>query len=105
MRRSDQISPSQHADVWATCHRLADAVRRWWDDVDAIVYRSRTTPAASSNLAFFATEPFETESWPLADRADVIADLVLQHGFTVGWDITSWGPSAAIRETLGHGTT
>lgn len=83
----DRVSTGQHPNVWATCHRLADAALRWWDDVDAIVYRSRTTPATSSNLAFFATEQFETESWPLAKRTEVIADLVLRHGFTVGWDI------------------
>jgi hypothetical protein len=83
----DQISTCQHPDVWATCHRLADAVRRWWDDVDAVVYRSRTTPATSANYAFFADDPFTVESWRLADRTDVLTELVLRHGFTAGWDI------------------
>ncbi|EUA52325.1 hypothetical protein I553_2511 [Mycobacterium xenopi 4042] len=40
----DQISTGQHPEVWDTCHRLADAVKRWWSDLDAIVYRPRTTP-------------------------------------------------------------
>jgi hypothetical protein len=83
----DQISTGQHPDVWATCHRVADAVRRWWDDVDAVVYRSRTTPETSANYAFFSGDPFMVESWRLADRTDVLTELVLRHGFTAGWDI------------------
>ncbi len=83
----DQISTGQHAAVWDTCHRLADAARRWWDDLDAVVYRSRTTPETSVNVAFFASDPFEIESWVFADRPDVLADLVLRHGFTLGWHV------------------
>jgi hypothetical protein len=83
----DQISTGQHAQVWDTCHRLADAARRWWDQLDAIVYRSRTTPTTSANFAFFTHDAFAIESWPLADRTDILTDLVLRNGFTVGWDI------------------
>ena len=82
----DQISTGQHPDVWDTCHRLADAVRRWWTDLDAIVYRSRTTPESSANLAFFADDGFDIQSWRLADRRDILTDLVLSNGFTIGWD-------------------
>jgi hypothetical protein len=87
LRVDDQISTGQHADVWDTCHRLADAARRWWDDLDAIVYRSRTTPQTSANVAFFADDAFDIESWVLADRPDILTDLVLRHGFTIGWDL------------------
>jgi hypothetical protein len=86
----DQISTGQHAAVWATCQRLAAAARRWWDDpdaVDAIVYRSRTTPETSVNFAFFATEAFAIESAPLQSRPELLAELVLRHGFTVAFDI------------------
>lgn len=83
----DQISTGQQPAVWDTCHRLADAVRGWWDDLDAIVYRSRTTPATSINVAFLAADAFRVDTWPLAERVDVLADLVLRHGFTVGWDL------------------
>ncbi len=86
----DQINTGQHPDVWDTCHRLADAVRRWWpepDGLDALVYRPRTTPETSVNYAFFALDAFKTESWPLAERVDVLANLVLRHGFTVGWEL------------------
>jgi hypothetical protein len=83
----DQISTGQHAAVWDTCHRLADAARRWWTDLDAIVYRSRTTPDTSFNMAFFAVDAFAIRSWKLADRTDILTDLVLRHGFTVSWDL------------------
>ncbi len=86
----DQINTGQHDDVWATCHRLADAVNRWWpptDALDALVYRPRTTPETSINYAFFALEPFTFESWPLSERTDVLTELVLRHGFTVGWEL------------------
>lgn len=88
----DQISTGQHPAVWATCQRLADAVRSWWpgpadpDTLDALVYRPRTTPETSVNFAFFATVAFTVESSPLAERPDVLADLVLHHGFTVSFD-------------------
>lgn len=78
----DQVSTGQHPQVWTTCQRLADSARHWWPDLDAIVYRSRTTPENSANYAFFGTAAFTVESWPLAERVDVLADLVLRHGFT-----------------------
>ena len=83
----DQISTGQHPDVWATCHRLVDAAGRWWTDIDAIVYRSRTTPESSLNYAFFGDDGFDVESWPLGERIDVLTALVLYHGFTINWDI------------------
>jgi hypothetical protein len=83
----DQISTGQHPDVWAACHRLVDAARRWWTDIDAIVYRSRTTPESSLNFAFFGDDGFDVESWPLDERIDVLTALVLYEGFTVNWDL------------------
>jgi RES domain len=83
----DQISTGQHPDVWAACHRLVDAARRWWTDIDAIVYRSRTTPESSLNYAFFGDDGFDVESWPLDERIDVLTALVLYEGFTVNWDL------------------
>src|SRR6202000_2234506 len=74
----DQINTGQHPDVWATCHRLADAVKRWWPAphaLDALVYRPRTTPETSINYAFFALEPFTHESWSLAEPQEVSPNL------------------------------
>lgn len=89
LRIDDRISTGQHPEVWDTCQRLADAVRDWWDDLDGIVYRSRTTPATSSNLAFFSSEPLGFAAWTLADRPDVLSDLALHDGFTVAWDLAA----------------
>jgi hypothetical protein len=87
LQLDDQISTGQHPDVWATCHRLADAVGSWWTDIDAIAYRSRTTPETSLNFAFFADDPFDIDCWTLRNRSDVLTDLVLHRGFTVNWDL------------------
>jgi hypothetical protein len=87
LKVDDQISTGQHRDVWATCHRLVDAVRRWWPDIDAIVYRSRTTPESSMNYALFTDDGFDIESWRLGKRIGVLTGLVLHEGFTVNWDI------------------
>jgi hypothetical protein len=83
----DQISTGQHDAVWDTCQHLADAARRWWPDLNAIVYRSRTTPEVSVNYALFGIDGFAHESWPLAHRVDVLVDLVLREGFTVDWNL------------------
>jgi hypothetical protein len=87
MQVDDQISTGQHAAVWATCHLLADASRRWWSDLDAIVYRSRTTPESSVNYALFSSEAFAIHSWRLGSRNDILAELVLRQYFTIGWDL------------------
>jgi RES domain len=83
----DQINTGQHEVVWGSCQHLADAARAWWPDLDAIVYRSRTTPSSSVNYAFFGADGFTHQVWPLAERTDVLIDLVLREGFTVDWDI------------------
>jgi hypothetical protein len=83
----DQISTGQQDAVWDTCQRLADAARTWWSDLGAIVYRSRTTPQQSTNYAFFTQRPFRTRVWRLAERADVLTELVLRQRFTIDWGI------------------
>lgn len=80
----DRISTSHDPAVWEACHRLADAVRGWWPDgIDGLVYRSRTTPQTSMNLAFFSTEPFAVSSRVLSTCTDELDALVIDHGFTV----------------------
>lgn len=81
----DRISTGREDNVWEACHRLADAARGWWDDLDGLVYRSRTTPGTSVNLAFFSIDGFEAEYWPLNQCGDHFDDLVLHHHFTVGF--------------------
>lgn len=82
----DRINTGHEGFVWDACHRLADAVRHWWPDLDGIVYRSRTTPASSYNLAFFSTDAFTVDSQVLGVCHHELDDLVLHHHFTVDFD-------------------
>ena len=80
----DQISTSRSDPWWDAAHRLTDAAHQWWGGhVQGIVYRSRTTPETSTNLAFFAHAPLAGTSVPLETRADLLDRLVLTRGFTV----------------------
>jgi hypothetical protein len=80
----DQISTSRSDPWWDAAHRLTDAVQQWWGDyVQGIVYRSRTTPETSTNLAFFRHAPLHGTSAPLATRPDLLDRLVLTRGFAV----------------------
>jgi hypothetical protein len=51
--------------------------------VEGIVYRSRTTPETSTNLAFFAHAPLAGDSVRLDSRADLLDRLVLTRHFAV----------------------
>lgn len=82
----DRISTSHEPKVWEACHGLADAVRRWWPDLDGIVYRSRTTPESSANVAFFASDGFAVQARPLRSCSAELDDLVLHHQVTVDFD-------------------
>ena len=82
----NRISTGHEPAIWDACHRLADAVRHWWDDLDGIVYRARTTPASSFNVAFFSIDGLAVSSRPLADCSGELDALILRHGFTVGFD-------------------
>ncbi len=80
----DRISTSHEGPVWTACHRLANAVTGWWDNVDGIMYRSRTTPQTSVNVAFFSLDGLDVEqSRVLATCVDECDELVLHHQFTV----------------------
>lgn len=83
LRLDDQISTSR-SDPWWDAHRLTDAVCAWWGEhVHGIVYRPRTTPESSTNLAFFAHAPLAGTSMPLGTHSNLLDRLVLTRGFTV----------------------
>ena len=82
----DRISTAKEESVLDSCHRLADCCPKWWPDLDGLVYRSRTTPESSANLAFFQSAPFRIVSRRLDSCSDELDQLVLYHGFTVGFD-------------------
>lgn len=84
----DQISTSRAPGVWVTCQLLTDRVHEWFGErCEGIVYRSRTTPQRSANLAFFAHAPLvPRDLGRLGDRDGLLAACVLSDGFTAqGW--------------------
>lgn len=79
----DRISTGHERDIWDACHHLVDAIRRWWPDLDGIVYRSRTTPESSANLAFWSTNGLDAHDRILRTCGTELDDLVLRHHLTV----------------------
>jgi hypothetical protein len=84
----DRVSTARDPEVWRACHRLADGAFSWWPDaLDGIVYRSRTTPASSFNVAFRSAAAFAVTSRELGECPSELTDWVLNHRFTVGFEI------------------
>lgn len=80
----EQISTGRSPAWWNAAQRLSDAVREWWGErVEGIVYRSRTTPTTSSNLAFFSHAPLSGTSVPVEACSELLDRLVLTRGFTI----------------------
>jgi len=82
----DRISTSHDREVWEACHRLVDAATTWWTDLDGLVYRPRTAPTSSVNVAFFSLDGLRVTSRPLRRCVAELDELVLHHQFTVGFD-------------------
>lgn len=84
----DQINTSRAPGVWRAGQVLADRVHDWFGvRCDGIVYRSRTTPQRSANLAFFAHTRLRAEDLGrLGERDGLLAACILSDGFTAqGW--------------------
>ncbi len=81
----DQVSTSRSPQVWGTCQLLTDRVVDWFGDrVDGLVYRSRTTPQRSANLAFFGSAALQARSLGrLRDHEDLLVACIASDGFTV----------------------
>jgi RES domain len=85
----DQISIGRGPDVWDMCQELSDRVFSWYGErCHGIVYRSRTTPQRSANVAFFAHAPLlAVDRGALGKQPGLLASCVLSDGFTVEeWD-------------------
>jgi hypothetical protein len=84
----DQISTARSPEVWAACHRLVDLVHEWFGGrCEGIVYRSRTTPERSANLAFYAHAPLQAESLgALGEQEQLLVECAAREGFAIkGW--------------------
>ncbi len=84
----DQISTSRAPDVWKACQRLCDLIADWYGErCHGIVYRSRTTPQRSANLALFRHAPLTGRSLGrLRGQDGLLAACAHSDGFTIeGW--------------------
>jgi hypothetical protein len=84
----DQVSTSRTPDVWSACQQLIDRVRDWFGDrCDGVVYRSRTTPEHSANLAFFEAARLTARNLgTLREQPTLIDSCIVTDGFDVrGW--------------------
>ncbi|MFL6206262.1 MAG: RES domain-containing protein [Acidimicrobiales bacterium] len=84
----DRISTSHEPAVWEAAQLLAERAHRWWDRIDGIVYRARTTPSSTSNLAIWSIEGCTVTARPLVDCWEELDDLVLRRDFTID---VEWG--------------
>lgn len=83
----DRINTARDPETWQACQPLGDRLRRWLPSLDAIVYRSRTTPETSANIAWHRPGALRViRAEPLRERPDLIDRLVLADGFTVSFD-------------------
>ena len=84
----DRISTSHEPLVWETAQLLAQRSHRWWERIDGIVYRARTTPSSTSNLAIWSIDGCTASSRPLRGCHDELDDLALRRDFTIDFDWT-----------------
>ena len=84
----DRISTSHEPRVWEAAHVLAQRAHGWWERIDGIVYRARTTPSSTSNLAIWTIAGCTVSSRPLEECIVELDDLVLRRDFTIDFE---WG--------------
>ena len=85
----DRISTSHEPKVWEAAHLLAQRAHGWWDRIDGIVYRARTTPSSTSNLAIWSIDGCTDDvAAGCSDCTEELDDLVLRRDFTIDFD---WG--------------
>lgn len=82
----DRISTSWEPRVWSTAQVLAKRARRWWERIDGIAYRARTTPSSTSNIAFWSIDGCTATSRVLRECTEDLDDLVLRRDFTIDFD-------------------
>ena len=84
----DRISTSHEPALWAAGQLLAQRAQGWAGAIDGILYRARTTPSSTTNVAFWAADAFTASSRLLRDCEEELDELVLRRDFTVDF---AWG--------------
>jgi RES domain len=80
----DRISTGHETDIWHRAQHLTELALGWFGErLEGIVYRSRTTPETSANLAFFSHSPLRARSIRLDRARRLLDELIIRHGFTV----------------------
>jgi hypothetical protein len=81
----DRISTARDPQTWDRCHELVDRIAEHYGDrCDGIMYRSRTTPQTSANLAFFEGHPMQVLGLGVvAEQAGLLSALVIGDNFVV----------------------
>lgn len=81
----DEVNVGRDPRVLAATQRLMARLIEWYgEDLHGVVYRSRTTPRTSANLAFLPWAPLAAvDEGRLESRRGTLAALVLDDGFTV----------------------
>ena len=82
----DRISTSHEPALWAAGQLLAERAQGWAGAIDGIIYRARTTPSSTANVAFWAPDVFSASARSLQDCAEELDELVLRRDFTVDFD-------------------
>ncbi|MEO6712478.1 MAG: RES family NAD+ phosphorylase [Mycobacteriales bacterium] len=85
LRLDDEVNVGRDPRVLTTAQQLADRLVGWYgDSLHGLLYRSRTTPSASPNLAFFGSAPTTlVDRGPLSRRTATLARLILRDRFAV----------------------
>lgn len=81
----DRVSTARDPATWDRCHELVDRVRgHYGGRCDGILYRSRTTPESSVNLAFFAKHPLTVRTVGLlGEQPALLGALVVADRFAI----------------------
>lgn len=90
LRLDDEANVGRDPRVLRTTQLLSDRLVDWYGDaLHGLLYRSRTTPSASPNLAFFDAAPIElSDRGPLAGRTATLARLIIRERFAVEFPLS-----------------
>ena len=85
LRIDDEANVGRAPRVLHATQALSDRLVEWYgESLHGVLYRSRTTPSASPNLAFFAGAPIAAiDHGPISGRTATLVRLILRDRFAV----------------------